>query len=139
MASILEYCDAETQTRLMKGLTPFLLKSNRPDILRSIRSKIILFDDLAKANNAGIILLLKYVSIQDLAVSLIGASEAVVTKVAQCMSRNMFDDLKTEISIHKNASKREIEIARERVIREVKQLIHENRLYFEGPDERIIN
>lgn len=139
LAAILEYCDLETQNRLMKGLTPFLLKKNRPDILESIRSKIILFEDLANANSAGIVLLLKYVNTKDLAISLIGAPEEVIKRVGACISKNTFKDLKLEIDLQKNSSQQEVEKARARILREAKILMQENRLYIERPDEPMIN
>lgn len=138
LSEILEYCDQDTQTRLIKGLTPFLIEQKRPDILNAIKSRIILFEDLAYANPAGLTLLLKYVTPQDLAIAFIGAPDNVVKSVALCMSKNMFNDLKSEIALHRHVSKKEIEKARERILREVKQLVHENRLYLEKPNEQMV-
>ena len=134
LADILQFCDIKTQTDIIYGLTPILEKEKRPDLIKELRNQLILFDDIAYANIAGLQMLLKYVTIKDLAVALMGAPEAVVKNIASAMSKNMFNDLKTEASIMKNVSKSEISLARERILTEVKGLIKENRLYIEKPD-----
>ena len=134
LADILQYCDIKTQTDIVYGLTPILEKEKRPDLLVELRRQIVMFDDLAYANIAGLQMLLKYVTIKDLAVDLMGAPESVVKNIASAMSKNMFADLKTEASIMKNVSKSEIGLARERILTEVKGLMKENRLYIEKPD-----
>ena len=134
LADILQYCDIKTQTDIVYGLTPILEKEKRPDLLVELRRQIVMFDDLAYANIAGLQMLLKYVTIKDLAVALMGAPESVVKNIASAMSKNMFTDLKTEASIMKNVSKSEISLARERILTEVKGLMKENRLYIEKPD-----
>lgn len=138
LADILQFCDSDTQTRLVTGLTPILQKEHRLDILQELKNKIVIFDDLAYANSAGVALLLKYVTIQDLAMAFHGAPEAVVTNVAQAMSKNMFNDLKEEINLRKKATRSDVNTARERILKEVRQLISENRLYIEKPDETMI-
>ena len=134
LADILQFCDIKTQTDIIYGLTPILEMEKRPDLIKELRNQLILFDDIAYANIAGLQMLLKYVTIKDLAVALMGAPEAVVKNIASAMSKNMFNDLKTEASIMKNVSKSEISLARERILTEVKGLIKENRLYIEKPD-----
>ena len=134
LADILQFCDVKTQTDIVTGLTPILEKEKRPDLIKELRNQLVLFDDIAYANNSGLQMLLKYVSIKDLAVALMGAPEAVVKNIASAMSKNMFNDLKTEASIMKNVSNSEITLARERILKEVKGLIKENRLYIEKPD-----
>ena len=134
LADILQFCDIKTQTDIIYGLTPILEMEKRPDLMKELRNQLILFDDIAYANIAGLQMLLKYVTIKDLAVALMGAPEAVVKNIASAMSKNMFNDLKTEASIMKNVSKSEISLARERILTEVKGLIKENRLYIEKPD-----
>ncbi len=138
LADILQYCDTKTQTNIINGLTPFLEKERRPDLIAELRKQIILFEDLAYANPDGVQMLLKYVSIKDLAVALMGAPEAVVKNIASVMSKNMFSDLKTEASLRKNVSQSEISLVRERIMKEVKGLINENRLYIEKPDSNKI-
>lgn len=134
LADILQYCDVRTQTNIMNGLSPILEKENRPDLLMELRRQIVLFDDLAYANVAGLQTLLKYITISDLAVSLVGAPEAIVKNFASAMSKNMFNDLKTEALLSKNASLSEISFARERILKEVKGLIKEKQLYIEKPN-----
>ena len=134
LADILQYCDVKTQTDIVTGLTPILEKEKRSDLIKELRNQLVLFDDIAYANIAGLQMLLKYVTIKDLAVALMGAPEAVVKNIACAMSKNMFNDLKTEASIMKNVSNSEITLARERILKEVKGLIKENRLYIEKPD-----
>ncbi len=138
LADILQYCDTKTQTDIITGLTPFLEREKRPDLIAELHRQIIMFEDLAYANQAGIQMLLKYVTIKDLAIALMGAPEAVVKSIASAMSKNMFNDLKTEASIRKNVSQSEVSLARERIINEVKGLIKENRLYIEKPDSNKI-
>ena len=106
--------------------------------IAELRKQIVLFDDLAYANLEGIQMLLKYVSIKDLAVALMGAPESVVKNIASAMSKNMFSDLKAEASLRKNVSQSEISLVRERIMKEVKGLINENRLYIEKPDSKMI-
>ncbi len=134
LADILQFCDVKTQTDIVTGLTPILEREKRPDLIKELRNQLVLFDDIAYANVSGLQMLLKYVSIKDLAVALMGAPEAVVKNIASAMSKNMFNDLKTEASIMKNVSNSEISLARERILKEVKGLIKENRLYIEKPD-----
>ena len=134
LADILQYCDIKTQTFIITSLTPILEKEKRPDLIAELRKQIILFEDLAYANLAGVQMLLKYVSIKDFAVALMGAPEAVVKNIASAMSKNMFNDLKSEAALRKNVSQAEISIARERILKEVKGLINENRLYIEKPE-----
>ena len=138
LADILQFCDPKTQTDIITGLTPFLERENRPDLIAELHKQIIMFEDLAYANQAGVQMLLKYVTIRDLAVALMGAPEAVVKNVAAAMSKNMFNDLKAEAALRKSASQSEINLARERVLKEVKGLITENRLYIEKPDSNKI-
>lgn len=138
LTDILRYCDTKTQTDIIVGLTPFLEKEKRPDLIAELRKQIVLFDDLAYANLEGIQILLKYVSIKDLAVALMGAPESVVKNIASAMSKNMFSDLKAEASLRKNVSQSEISLVRERIMKEVKGLINENRLYIEKPDSKMI-
>ncbi|MBR4569720.1 MAG: hypothetical protein IKO19_03545 [Candidatus Riflebacteria bacterium] len=138
LTDILRYCDTKTQTDIIVGLTPFLEKEKRPDLIAELRKQIVLFDDLAYANLEGIQMLLKYVSIKDLAVALMGAPESVVKNIASAMSKNMFSDLKAEASLRKNVSQSEISLVRERIMKEVKGLINENRLYIEKPDSKMI-
>ena len=64
LTDILRYCDTKTQTDIIVGLTPFLEKEKRPDLIAELRKQIVLFDDLAYANLEGIQMLLKYVSIK---------------------------------------------------------------------------
>ena len=138
LADILQFCDIKTQTNIISGLTPFLEKEKRPDLIAELHKQIIMFEDLAYANQAGIQMLLKYVTIKDLAVALMGAPEAVVKSIASAMSKNMFNDLKAEAALRQNASQSEISLARERILKEVKGLIKENRLYIEKPDSNKI-
>ena len=138
LTDILRYCDTKTQTDIIVGLTPFLEKEKRPDLIAELRKQIVLFDDLAYANLEGIQMLLKYVSIKDMAVALMGAPESVVKNIASAMSKNMFSDLKAEASLRKNVSQSEISLVRERIMKEVKGLINENRLYIEKPDSKMI-
>ena len=138
LVDILQYCDTKTQTDIIAGLTPILEQERRPDLLSELRKQIILFEDLAYANQAGVQMLLKYVSIKDLAVALIGAPESVVKNIAAAMSKNMFNDLKAEATLRKNVSQSEISLAKERIINEVKGLIKENRLYIDKPDSNKI-
>ena len=138
LTDILRYCDTKTQTDIIVGLTPFLEKEKRPDLIAELRKQIVLFDDLAYANLEGIQMLLKYVSIKDLAVALMGAPESVVKNIASAMSKNMFSDLKAEASLRKNVSQSEISLVRERIMKEVKGMINENRLYIEKPDSKMI-
>ena len=99
LADILQFCDVKTQTDIVTGLTPILEREKRPDLIKELRNQLVLFDDIAYANISGLQMLLKYVSIKDLAVALMGAPEAVVKNIASAMSKNMFNDLKTEASI----------------------------------------
>ncbi len=138
LVDILQFCDTKTQTDIIAGLTPILEQERRPDLLSELRKQIILFEDLAYANQAGVQMLLKYVSIKDLAVALIGAPESVVKNIAAAMSKNMFNDLKAEATLRKNVSQSEISLAKERIINEVKGLIKENRLYIDKPDSNKI-
>jgi flagellar motor switch protein FliG len=138
LVDILQYCDTKTQTDIIAGLTPILEQERRPDLLSELRKQIILFEDLAYANQAGVQMLLKYVTIKDLAVALIGAPESVVKNIAAAMSKNMFNDLKAEATLRKNVSQSEISLAKERIINEVKGLMKENRLYIDKPDSNKI-
>ncbi|MBQ3644859.1 MAG: hypothetical protein II961_09705 [Candidatus Riflebacteria bacterium] len=138
LVDILQYCDTKTQTDIIAGLTPILEQERRPDLLSELRKQIILFEDLAYANQAGVQMLLKYVTIKDLAVALIGAPESVVKNIAAAMSNNMFNDLKAEATLRKNVSQSEISLAKERIINEVKGLMKENRLYIDKPDSNKI-
>ena len=138
LADILQYCDTKTQTDIIAGLTPFLEKEKRPDLIAELRKQIILFEDMAYANMAGIQMLLKYVTIRDLAIALMGAPEAVVKNIASAMSKNMFNDLKAEAALRQNVGQSEISLVRERIMKEVKGLINENRLYIEKPDSNKI-
>ena len=138
LVDILQYCDTKTQTDIIAGLTPILEQERRPDLLSELRKQIILFEDLAYANQAGVQMLLKYVTIKDLAVALIGAPESVVKNIAAAMSKNMFNDLKAEATLRKNVSQSEISLAKERIINEVKGLMTENRLYIDKPDSNKI-
>ena len=90
--------------------------------------------DLAYANSDGLQILLKFIKISDLAVALHGTPEAVIKNIATAMSKNMFNDLKAEVILRKNASQSEISLARERIMVEVKGLMRENRLYIEKPN-----
>ena len=45
LADILQFCDIKTQTNIISGLTPFLEKEKRPDLIAELRKQIILFDD----------------------------------------------------------------------------------------------
>ena len=65
LVDILQYCDTKTQTDIIAGLTPILEQERRPDLLSELRKQIILFEDLAYANQAGVQMLLKYVTIKD--------------------------------------------------------------------------
>lgn len=134
LSDILANCDLKTQTNIVNGLTPILEKEKRPDLISELRKQLILFDDLAYANQTGLQLLLKFISVKDLAISLKNAHESVITNIAKAMSKNMFSDLKSEIIFHKDASQKEINLARESIIKEVKTLIKENRLYIDKPD-----
>ena len=138
LTDISQYCDEKTQTSIIRDLTPILEKENRPDLIHELRKQIIVFDDLAYANNAGLQMLMKFINIKDLAVALIGAPEAVVKNIASAMSKNMFADLKAEALIRKDTSQSEISLARERILIEVKGLMRENRLYIEKPESNKI-
>ncbi len=134
LADIMQYCDTQTQSNIINGLAPILAKEGKQGLMFELRRQIVLFDDLAYANTAGIQMLLKYVTIKDLAVSLVGAQESVIKNIASAMSKNMFSDLMAEITREKNVSKSEISFARDRILREVKGLIKEKQLYLEKPN-----
>lgn len=133
LADILQFCDTSTQTNILKGLAPILEKEKRPELFNELRRQIVLFDDLAYANPAGIQMLIKYVTLRDLAVALKNAPEAVVKVFANSMSKNMFTDLKNEAIAAKNVSLSEILRAKEQILNVAKSLIKEKQLYIEKP------
>ena len=134
LASILQFCDARTQSGILGDLMPILEKEHRHDLVKELRNQLVVFEDLAYANGAGLQILLKSISTRELAFALRGASESVIKNIALSMSKNMFKDLRTEIELHKNATQKEVDMAREHILAEVKSLIKENRLYIEKPD-----
>lgn len=133
LADILAYCDMQTTENIMHGL-----RKELPQAAAKLSQSIVMFDDLANADEYGMKVLLKAVDLSELATALIGAPDNVVVNFAQNMSKNTVDDLKQEANFRKNSPRTAILKARERILSIAKELIRVNKLYITRPDDAVI-
>lgn len=133
LSNILQFCDSKTTTRLIHGLQKD--RTIPQSVVSKLRQTVILFEDLAYADQRGLEKLLQGISFKDLALALKGAPDGVTRNVASAMSQNMFSDLKTEIALAKNATESDINASRERILATVKALVRSHNLYIDKPDE----
>jgi flagellar motor switch protein FliG len=133
LANILKHCDSKTNRHIIGGL-----QKDLPDIARELRKRILTFDDLAYGDPRGIQKLIKLISIKDLAVSLKGASERVLKNLAENMSQRSLRDLREEISLIGRASEADAELARERIMLVVSDLIRNRELFINRPGDDLV-
>lgn len=114
------------------------LRKELPQAAAKLSQSIVMFDDLANADEYGMKVLLKAVDLSELATALIGAPDNVVVNFAQNMSKNTVDDLKQEANFRKNSPRTAILKARERILSIAKELIRVNKLYITRPDDAVI-
>lgn len=128
LANILRHCDGKTNRHILSGL-----QKDIPQIAAQLRRQILTFDDLAFADSRGMQKLLKIIRIRDLAISLKGASQAVLKNIAANMSQRALADLKSEITNIGNARESEVEAARERITAVLTELINSKELFINRP------
>lgn len=124
LAGILKHCDSKTTGNVLKGL-----EKDLPQVVVSLRQRILTFDDLAYADARGIQRLLKVISLRDLATSLKNAPEGILRNVAENLSPRALCDLKEEIQYIKSATPTETERARERIMFHVAKLISDKEMF----------
>lgn len=124
LANILRHCDGKTNRHILSGL-----QKDVPHVVTELRKHILLFDDLAFADSRGMQKLLKIIRIRDLAISLRGASQAVLKNIAANMSQRALADLKSEIATSGTARESEVDAARERIMAVVAELINSKELF----------
>ncbi len=133
LANILKHCDSKTNRNIISGL-----QKDLPDIAQELRKRILTFDDLAYGDSRGIQKLIKLISIKDLAVSLKGASERVLKNLAENMSQRSLRDLREEISLIGRATEADAELARERIMLVVSDLIKNRELFINRPGDDLV-
>lgn len=130
LANILRHCDGKTNRHILSGL-----QKEIPQVVTELRKHILMFDDLAYADSRGMQKLLKLVRVRDLAISLKGASQAVLKNIAANMSQRALADLKNEISTIGAVRESESDAARERIMAVFAELINSKDLFIHRPTD----
>lgn len=125
LADILVHCEPETNEHILSSLRKVL-----PQAADELKKKIVTFDDLGRADSAGVQKLLRRVSLRDLAISLKGAAEGVLANLAQNMSSRAVEDLREEITVIGSAPQKEVEAARRRILGVLCELRDKKELFF---------
>lgn len=133
LADILQFCEPATVNNIMTGL-----KRTMPNIVSELRKRIVIFEDLALADPAGIQRLVKLTTLHDLAMSLKGATEDVLHNIAANMSQRAIQDLREEITLLGPKPLKEIESARARITETARKLLERKELYFKKAKENWI-
>lgn len=128
LANIMQHCTPQTNRNIMSGL-----QASMPDIVTKLRQKIITFEDLAYADSRGIQKLIKIVNMRDLAIAVVGCSEALVKNIAQNLSQNRMADFKSEITLVGQVSQNNVYEARDRIMSIVLELIESRDLFINRP------
>ncbi len=133
LANIMQHCNHQTQQNILTGL-----KDSMPETVMKLRQSIVLFEDLAYADAAGIQKLIKMLTLKDLATAVYGSSEAIVKNFAKNLSQNRLRDLKGEIRLVGRPSNQEISEARTRIMNIVSELVSSKNLFIIRPQSGYI-
>ncbi|HNX76473.1 MAG TPA: FliG C-terminal domain-containing protein [Candidatus Rifleibacterium sp.] len=133
LANIMRHCDSKTNRNIITGLS-----KAAPQVVPELRKKILLFDDLAYADQRGVQRLLKLIRTRDLAVSLKGAPAAVLKNLANNMSQNGLSDLKNEITRIGPAREADVDAARERIMGVVAELMNNKEMFINRPNDGML-
>lgn len=98
------------------------IESRDPELAARIRDALFVFDDIARLDDMAIQQVLKTVDTRDLSVALKDADELVTERIMKNLSERARENLVEEIEFLKNVKKSDIEEARKKVVRVVRQL-----------------
>jgi len=133
LADIVQHFEPANASALLKNL-----RTADPRIADELRQRLFIFDNLAQCDNRGIQKLLKLVTIRDLALSLKGAPEPVLEKLAENMSHHAIEDLQNEIRQLGKSRVSDIEQARAKIIGIARALVEKREMTVYKPNERLV-
>ncbi|MBF0545822.1 MAG: hypothetical protein HQM08_15370 [Candidatus Riflebacteria bacterium] len=109
-----------------------------PHVATELRKRLLTFERLADCDGRGIQLLLKQISLADLALGLKGASQPVLQNIAGNMSKRAIGELQEEIKRQGPSKPNEIESARDRILQVARDLILKKQMGFTSNEEEMI-
>lgn len=98
------------------------IEERDPELAGRIRDSLFVFDDIARLDDMAVQQVLKTVDTRDLSMALKDATEAVTEKILKNLSERARDNLLEEIDYIRNPKKSDIDEARKKVVRVVRQL-----------------
>lgn len=135
LVNIINRSDRATEKQIVEGLQEL-----DPTLAEEVRSRMFLFDDIIELDDRSVQQVLRMVDANDLAVALKGASESVRDKVIANLSERASVNLMEEVELLGAVRLRQVEEARQRIIRTIRQLEEEGTIIVRrGSDDEFVS
>lgn len=123
VAAILASADAGMKRRIIEALS-----ASDPALAERVSERMFRFEDLVQVEDRGIAVVAAEVDRRELVAALAGAPEVLREKFFRNLSPRVVADLKDEIASRGAVPRREVEVARSRVVAAVRRLEAEGRI-----------
>ena len=135
IVTILNMVDRGTEKRILE-----LLEEQDEELADEIRSRLFVFEDIAKLTNQAVQRLLKDVDNSDLAIALKGATKEVNRIIFNNISKRLQEMIKEDMELMGPVRVREVEEAQQRIVNVVRKLEDEGEIMSArgGEDEMVV-
>ncbi|MEK7781171.1 MAG: flagellar motor switch protein FliG [Verrucomicrobiota bacterium] len=113
------------------------IEERNPDLSKSIRAKMFMFEDMVRLDSAALQKVMREVDTRDLAVSLKKASYQVKAALLGAISKRAAETVKEEIGFLGNLKQKEIEAAQTRIVDIVRRLEGEGEIDLNPQEEKV--
>jgi flagellar motor switch protein FliG len=125
-----------TLDRAMSKTVLTSIEERNPDLSKSIRQRMFIFDDMVKLDAAALQKVMREVDTRDLAVSLKKASYQVKAALLGAISKRAAETVKEEIGFLGNIKQKEIEASQTRIVDIVRRLEGEGEIDLNPQEEQ---
>lgn len=113
------------------------IEERNPDLSKSIRAKMFMFEDMVRLDSTALQKVMREVDTRDLAVSLKKASYQVKAALLGAISKRAAETVKEEIGFLGNLKQKEIEAAQTRIVDIVRRLEGEGEIDLNPQEEKV--
>jgi len=124
-----------TLDRTMSKVVLSSIEERNPDLSKTIRQRMFIFDDMVKLDSSALQKVMREVDTRDLAVSLKKASYQVKAALLGAISKRAAETVKEEIGFLGNLKQKEIEAAQTRIVDIVRRLEGEGEIDLNPQEE----
>lgn len=114
------------------------IESNSPELAENIRQLMFVFEDLISVDDRGMQTILKELNNEDLILALKTASEGLVNKIFQNMSKRAATMMQEDIATMGPVKLSDVEKAQQSIIRVAKRLEEEGKIILAGGGEELV-